>query len=259
MIYAIGALAVIALIALIIVAMGRGKNVTSAPGGVQREDSNITTAPPGKPGPSGIMTAPPGQPGTPEKTPDGVTKPKPPQEVVDYLAFVKQVEAVRCEAIVKSDLDKEAMAEVGDIWSKMLDMSGDAGASDKAPLQGITDKLNRRAAAMLILLKTFDKAPAPPECRQFSGAYRRLLYTETKTLYDVAAGLGNVQAANKDDWLRYEQEMKSKQQDADVVGASNGTLSGDADRALNALVGQYDMQKPFDVSAEKPSGNIMAP
>ena len=95
LLYAIIALAVVGVLALVFFLIAGGKNVTSAPGGVLRDDKSILAAPPGKPGPSGIVTAPPGQPAPPDKTPPGVTKPKPPQEVVDYLAYVKKVEEHR--------------------------------------------------------------------------------------------------------------------------------------------------------------------
>src|SRR5664279_568831 len=76
--YAIIGLAVVGVLALGFYVIAGGRNVTSAPSGVQRQDNNITAAPPGNPGPSGIMAAPPGQPAAP-----GVAKPKPPQAVVD--------------------------------------------------------------------------------------------------------------------------------------------------------------------------------
>lgn len=248
-------LAVVGLLALGIYAMS-SRNVASTPGGVERNDTNITTAPPGKPGPGGLVTAPPGS-AEPAKTPEGVARPKPPAEVVEYLNFVKAVEEVRCEIIVKSDLDKELLAEMSQVTAKMFDIAGDADAPDKAPLEGITDKLNRKAAAMLILLQTYDKAPAPVPCREFSGSYRKLLFAETKTIYGIAAGLGKVNASSNDEWQRYAAAAKDKQQDVDVQGASNGTLANESDASLTRLVSNYEMQKPFSVSPEEPKGSLL--
>lgn len=256
LLYAIIALAAVGLIALVIAIAG-GKNVTSAPGGVQREDSNITTAPPGKPAPSGIVTAPPGKPAPTDKTPPGVTKPKPPQEVVDYLAYVKKVEEHR--QMLLQDTGEALMlgAGGGGGLMSMIDMAMDPeGKEAQDPLADSKAELNRQYKNWLQTLKFFDNKPAPPQCREFSGEYRAVLYNETKALGEIAAGFNSVNVMDPKDMSKLLGILQKMKRDPSLQ--ANIDKSADAaDAKLTALVANYDMEKPFDVPREKKEGNIM--
>jgi len=260
MLYVIAALAVIAIAALAIYALGKGKNPTSASAGVERRDANITTAPPGKPQPSGIVTAPPGQPAPPDKTPPGVTKPKPPQEVVDYLAFVKKVEEHR-QMLLKDTGEALMLQAAGGSTAKtLLDMiewaSDPNGKAARDPLADCKAELNRQYANWLETLKYFDNKPAPPECREFSGAYRAVLYNETKAIGDIAFNFNKVNVMNPDDMSRL-LVMLQKMKADESIQANIDKAADEADAKLTALVSNYDMEKPFDVPREKRGGNIM--
>lgn len=256
-IYAIAGLAAIALIALAFVAIARigQKNVTSVPESPSVPPGNILSAPPGQSSGGNITSASPGTPGPGDTAPSSLPKPKPPKEVVDYLNFVSKVEAVRRQAIVNSDLDKELLNEAHDMLGDMFTIAGNVDATNEDPMSRISEKLNRRAAAMMALLKCFDKAPAPMQCREFSGAYRRLLYVETNTIYHAATSIPNVNLASADEWRKYADASNAQAKDNQAVkDASNGVLADDADGKLNQVVSSYDMPKPFEVSREKPAG-----
>ncbi len=258
-IYAIIGLAVIGVIALVFLVLASGRNVTSASGGVDRMDNNITTAPPGKPDGSGIVTAPPGKPGT-DKTPPGVKKPKPPQEVLDYLAHVKKVEEHR-QMLLQDTGEALMLNAAGGSSAKglmsMIDMAMDPdGKAAQDPLQDSKDELNRQYKNWLETLKYFDSKPAPSECRDFAGEYRIVVYNETKAIGQIAAGFNSVNIMNPDDMSKLLGALQKMKRDPSIQG--NIDKSADAaDSKLNTLVANYDMEKPFDVPREKQGGNIM--
>lgn len=249
-VYAIIGLAVVGIIALIFLLMANGKNVASAPGGVDRVDSNITTAPPGKQGPSGIVTAPPGKPAT-ATTPPGVTKPKPPQEVVDYLAYVKKVEEHRQMLL---DDNTEALRIV---LQGTTGMFLGAVENDEDPWAAPKRECNRQAGNWQATLRYFDNKPAPPECRDFSGAYRTVLQTQTASTTQIAVALDRMDFSDT-------KNTKQKGQMYDALNKMLGTVQApinksieDADSKLNSLVAEYDMKKPFEIRREQQNGNIL--
>jgi len=260
-VYAIIALALIGVLALAFyVFAGRSKNPTSAPGGVQRQDRNITTAPPGQPAPSGIVTAPPGRPAEPDKTPPGVTKPKPPQELVDYLAYVKKVEEHR-QMLLKDTGEALMLQAAGGSSAKslmdMIDMAADPeGKEARDPLADSKAELNRQYKNWLDTLKFFDSKPAPPECREFSGAYRAVLYNETKAIGDIAADFNKVNVMDPDDMSKLLHSL-GKMKGDETIQDSIDKAADAADAKLTVLVSSYDMEKPFDVPREQKGGNIM--
>lgn len=258
-VYGIIALTAVALIALLIFALGRTKNVTSAPGGVERQDRNITTAPPGEPGPSGIMTAPPGKPGGPEKTPAGVTKPKPSQEVIDYLAHVKKIEEHR-QMLLKDTGEALMLQAVGGSTKGLMDMiewaADPDGKEARDPLADSKEELNRQYKNWLETLKYFDNKPAPPECREFSGAYRAVIYNEAKAIGDIAVDFNKANVTNPNDMSKLLRSLGKMKGDESIQGNIDKSAD-DADAKLTSLVSNYDMKKPFDVPREKRGGNIM--
>lgn len=260
MIYGIVALAIIAVVALAIYALGKAKNPMATNDGVERRDANITTAPPGKPQPSGIVTAPPGQPAPAEKTPAAPPKPKPPQEVVDYLAFVKKVEEHR-QMLLKDTGEALMLQAAGGSSAKslmdMIEWAADPdGKAARDPLADCKAELNRQYRNWFETLKYFDNKPAPPQCREFSGAYRAVLYNETKAIGDIAINFNKVNVMNPDDLSRLLVMLQKMKADESIQGNID-KAADEADAKLSALVSNYDMEKPFDVPREKRGGNIM--
>lgn len=257
MIYAIIGLAIVGVLALVFFVLAGGKNVTSAPGGVNREDSNITTAPPGLAAPSGIMAAPPGKP-TGEKTPPGVTKPKPPQEVVDYLAYVKKVEEHR-QMLLKDTGAALTLMVGGQAMSmeKMMDwVENDKAGGLTDPLSDVKNETGRQYKNWVNTLKFFDSKPAPPECREFSGAYREVLFSETAKVGQVVGILDKADLTKTQNIGSATAQLMKLKGDPNLQEGIDKSADN-ADAKLTTLVSYYDMEKPFDVPREKQGGSIM--
>lgn len=262
LVYVIAGLAALAVVALVVaVIAGRGRHsVVSAPGPVPGPPGNITTAPPGQPAGGGIMTAPPGVPAPPGATPPAAVKPKPPKEVVEYLEFVKGVEKHR-QMLLKDTTDALVLTSSVGVAQGLLDLIDMAmdpdGAEARDPLAETRNELNRQYRNWLSILEYFDKKPAPPQCREFSGAYRAVLYLETKAIGEIASGMKNVNLMDPKDMGRLLKNLQAMKADPTIQGNIDKACD-DADAKLTALVGQYDMEKPFDVPRErKTSPGIM--
>jgi len=257
--YATIALAVVGILALVVWAIAlRGGSVTSAPEGASL-GHNITSAPPGQPSGGGVTLAPPGKPGPTGQTPPGTTKPKPPQEVVDYLNYVKQVEEHR-QMLLKDTTEALMLSASGGGTKGLMDMIDMAmdpeGKQAQDPLADTKAELNRQYKNWLVTLQYFEKKPAPPQCRQFSGAYHDVLYKETKAISDIAASFNSVNIMNPQDMSKLLNDLQKMKGDPSIQGNID-KAADNADGQLNQIVAQYDMQKPFDVPREKQGGNIM--
>lgn len=244
--YVIIGLGVVGLLALAIYAMSN-KNVASAPGGVERNDTNIATAPPGSPAPSGIVTAPPGR-ALPEKTPPGVTKPKPPQEVLDYLAYVKKVEEHR-QMLLDDNSEAVSIAVQG-----VTGLSLGALEKDQDPWAKVTNELDRQASNWQATVKYFDQKPAPAECREFGGAYRAVIASQAESTAKLATDLGGVDFSNTKDKTQVFGALSKMV--GTVQAPINKSIDG-ADEKLDNLVARYDMKKPFEIRREKQGGSLL--
>ncbi len=253
--YILIGLAVVGLIALLVVVAG-GRNPTVAPAGIEREDHNITTAPPPQPADSGIVTAPPGETPPAEKTPEAAPKPKPTREMVEYFAYVKKVEEHR--QMLLSDTGEALMlgSAAGGLMS-MINLAMDPdGKEAQDPLADSKKELNRQYKNWLATMKFFDNKPAPPECREFAGAYRNVLYLETKAIGQIAAGFNSVNIMDPSDMSKLLAALQKMKRDPSIQGNID-KAADTADGKLTNLVSNYDMEKPFDVPREKKEGNIM--
>ena len=145
LIYVIAGLAVIAIIALLFAA-SRG-NVTNAPGG-SVSPGNVTNAPAGAPNGGNVLNAPPGASPTGQGNPSAKAKPKPPQSVVDYLAYVKKVEDHR-QLLLKDTTAAMGIAAAGGTTNSMLNLIDEAGDPDgekaRDPLADTKKELNRQS------------------------------------------------------------------------------------------------------------------
>lgn len=254
------ALLVIAVVAVLAVKAGRG-NVTSAPNGVPSPPGNVIAAPPGSPSDGRIMSAPPGNPAPGDTTPGSVAKPKPPQEVEDYLAFVKEVEKHR-QMLLDDTTNALTLSAAGGQTQSMLsmiDMAMDPdGKEAQDPLADSKKELTRQYKNWLATLDYFDKKPAPQLCRDFSGSYRAVLYNEAKTIGEITVSFNNVNITDPQDLSKLLSALQKMKKDP-TIQQSIDKAADDADGKLTQLVSNYDMKKPFDVPREKQtSGNIMA-
>lgn len=259
---AIIALALVAIIGIALAAVfsarGRGE-VTQAPGG-NLPPGSVTQLPAGSPPGGDLTNVPPGAPAPPANQPPDARKPKPPQEVVDYLEFVKKVEKHR-QMLLKDTGEALMLSQGGSQAASlmaMIDMATDPeGKAAQDPLASTKNELARQFTNWKKTLDYFDQRTAPAQCREFSGAYRQLLYNETVTIGKIAVDFSGVNIMDPNDMsklLRSLQKMKGDPSIQEKIDESADT----ADAKLEALVSNFDMEKPFDVPREKQtSGSIM--
>ncbi len=258
---AIVALALIAIVAVAVAAViSRGKPaITQAPP-ASLPPGNVVAAPPAGSQPANITAAPPGAPPATAPAPPGATKPKPPVEVVEYLEFVKKVEEHR-QMLLKDTgvaLMLSAMGGQGSGLLKMIDMAANPDSNENLdPLKDAKDELGRQYKNWVSTLQYFDKKPAPDQCREFSGAYRDVLYKETQAIGKIALGLQKVNIMDPADMSRLLAELQKMKKDPSIQ-RNIDAAADNADAKLTQLVSNYDMKKPFDVPREQQiSGGIM--
>jgi hypothetical protein len=260
-VYVIGALILVIAVSAVFAAVmaGRGRqNVTAAPGATT-PPGNVVSAPPGEPNGGNVVSAPPGKP-APGDTTTGVKKPKPPQDLVDYLEFVKKVEEHR-QMLLKDTTDALMLSSsAGQAKSliSMIDMASDPeGKQMQDPLADVKKELGRQYKNWLSTLTYFDSRTAPDSCREFSGAYRQVLYSESKTIGEIAMSMNKVDMTSPDDMSKLLAVLQKMKRDPSIQ-AGIDQAADNADATLAKLVEPYDMVKPFDVPKEKQtSGNIM--
>lgn len=262
LIYVVIALALVVAGSIVFAGIMAGRarqNVTTAPTGVT-PPGDVTAAPPGRPAPGDVVSAPPGAPPPGDTTPPGTPKPKPPQDVVDYLNFVKKVEEHRqmllkdtTEALLLSSTAGQAQSLLN-----LIDMASDPeGKEARDPLESTKKELIRQYKNWLDTLAYFDRKPAPLACREFSGAYRQVLYSETKVIGEIATSFSKVNIMDPQDMSRLLAELQKMKRDPSIQ-ANIDQMADNADAKLTQLVSQYDMQKPFSVPREKQtSGSIL--
>lgn len=261
-IYVIAGMVIIAILALIfaMVAARGQKSVTSTSGGVPPPPGNIMAGHGGKDSNGNLMSAPPGTPSPGDTTIPSNNKPKPPSEVTDYLNFVKRVESHR-QMLLKDTTDALTLAGSGGQTQSllnMIDMAMDPdGEKARDPLADTKKELARQYKNWLSTLDFYDKKSAPAECREFSGAYRQVIFNETKAIGEVAVSFNSVNIMNPQDLSKLLSSLQKMKGDSSIQQNIDNAADA-ADGKLNDIVAKYDMPKPFDVPREqKTSGNIM--
>lgn len=258
--YIIGALALIALLGLTVALVtAKQKNVMSAGNGVPGPPGNIMSGPNGKNGNGNLLSAPPGGNGLGDRTIPDSKKPNPPAEVVDYLNYVKKVEDHR-QMLLKDTTQALMLSTSSQTQSllSMIDMAMDPdGAKARDPLADTKKELCRQYKNWLSTLDFFDKKTAPSECREFSGAYRNVLFNETKAIGEVTVSFNSVNVMNPQDLSKLLASLEKMKGDPSIQKGIDDAADN-ADGKLDTLVANYNMKKPFDVPREqKTSGNIM--
>lgn len=254
---AVGLAAVIIIALVVAVIAGGRKNVASAPPPAPGPAANVATAPPPAPAGGNVVTAPPANP-APAVTPPGATKPKPPQEVVDYLAFVKKVEEHR-QMLLKDTGDALTLMVAGQALSleKMFDWLDEGKGGEIAdPLADVKTETGRQYKNWLSTVRYFDGKAAPQECRAFSGAYRDLLVRQTTTIGQIVVTLNKIDLTKTQDMRSAATAMMAMKKDSSLQGGID-TAADNADAKLTQLVSQYDMEKPFKVPREESGGSIV--
>jgi hypothetical protein len=255
---ALGLVIALALVVTVIASMGK-KNVATAPAPSPKPPTDVVTAPKPNPPEGNVVTAPQPAPAPTVPSLPSTTKPKPPADVVDYLNFVKRVEEHR-QMLLKDTTDALTLAGTTQAQGllRLIDMASDPnGKEAQDPLFEVRNELNRQYKNWLSTLEYFDKKPAPMECREFSGAYRNVLYRETMAIGTIAVSFNKVDITNPNDLQRLLSALKKMKRDPSIQRKIDEAADL-ADAKLTQLVSRYDMKKPFDVPREQgTSGSIM--
>lgn len=235
------------------------RDVMTIPKAPAAPSGNIVSAPPGQSNSGGIANIPQGNPGPTGDSPGNQPKPKPPQSVVDYLAFVKKAEEHR-QMLLKDTVNALTLAQTSGAAQSLIgliDMASDPdGTQARDPLKDTKDELARQYKNWLSELSWFDQKIPPVECREFAAGYRDVLYKETKAIGEVATSFNSVNIMNPQDMQKLLGELQKMQRDPSIQKNIDDAADA-ADNQLGTLVSNYDMVKPFDVPREKQtSGNI---
>ena len=178
---------------------------------------------------------------------------------MDYLEFVKRLEAHR-QMLLKDTTDAMSLSAGGQAQGmiNLIDMAMDPDrAKAQDPLAETKKELSRQYSNWLNTITFFDKAPAPAECREFSGAYRAVIYNETKAIGDIAVSFNAVDITKLGDLSKLLGNLQKLKGDPRIQGNID-KAADDADAKLTQLTSNYDMKKPFDVPREQQgSGSIM--
>lgn len=240
--------------------VNRGRNqLLHAPAG-SLPPGNVMNAPAGQPDGGNIISAPPGNPAPVAPGPASVAKPKPPPEVVAYLAFVKKIEAHR-QMLLRDTGAALMLSQAGGQTQGLLDLIDMASDPDSQkaidPLADSKAELGRQFKNWKNTLDYFDKQQAPDQCREFSGAYREVLRQETLVIGKLAVDFSKVDVTDPQDMMKLLGVLQKMKGDPTIQKGIDDSADN-ADSRLDLLVSNYDMEKPFDVPREqKTSGSIM--
>ncbi|OFX15922.1 MAG: hypothetical protein A2Z18_00130 [Armatimonadetes bacterium RBG_16_58_9] len=84
------------------------------------------------------------------------------------------------------------------------------------------------------------------------------MYSETKTIGEIATAFNSVNIMNPDDMSKLLKTLRQMKNDPSIQ-ANIDKSTDNADASLTKLVANYDMEKPFSVPREqKTSGSIMS-
>lgn len=260
-IIAISALAAVALIALVVGVLARRSNtsIASAPKAPSGPSAGLVTAPRAQMPSGSLMSAPAAKPPATVPNPPAATKPKPPQEVVSYLNFVKKVEDHRRMLLKDQATGLLLSSQVGEAQSLMDEINMASNPDDTKtpdPLKSTKNELNRQYKNWASTLQYFDEMAAPPECRQFSGAYRKVLSTETKEIGYLASSFNSMNIMSLNSMNKLLSGLEKMKSDPSVQGNID-KAAVNANASLNSLVAEYSMNKPFNVKVEQQSGGSL--
>ncbi|MEN6521157.1 MAG: zinc ribbon domain-containing protein [Armatimonadota bacterium] len=249
--YAIaGALLALIIIALVAIMAFSGKSVTNASQAPVTGPS-VTNAPVGEAGGPSVTNAP--APNAPNvSVPSAPGKPAPPQDVLDYLAFVKQIELQR-QALMKDTSRALTMQTNSKGLEDMIDWAMDDSSAAKDPLADLKKEIGVHAQNWNTLIRNFDSRRAPSLCADFAGSYRQGLTTETQAIFRVSSIINGISISSSDSMRQALTQLQQMKSDSNLQGGIDKSVE-DADNKLSALAAQIGIEKPFDVKKESDAG-----
>ncbi len=230
---AIVALLLLAVLGILLAKLFRGRPITEATAPPSISAPNITTGvKPDMPAAAVITEAPKPEPAKP-------TLPvQAPQEVKDYLAFLKGVELYRQQ--MKTNIEKQLMNEISNNKDlnpilKLLDDPEHANLDDQAKeAQTINSE---SVKTWMKFLNWFEAKTPPEECKPISNPYRA-------GVQGIVNSISSVQEALKNLDLSQLKEMQGQSVDVDKQYST-------ANDELNKLRSKYNLPNDFEIKSEK--------
>jgi hypothetical protein len=244
--------------ALVIRAAFSGKGVTQAGQPLPTPGPSVTNAPPPPVagGPS-VTNAP--APLPPPPGPAVVAPPRaaPPQDVLDYLAFVKWVEERR-RALLQDTGRALSMTTGASMIDQMLDWLDTEGSSAPAdPLADLKKELGTHVRNWQVLIGQFDSRPAPPLCAEFGGSFRAVLTTEASAMSRIDLIVGGINVTSRPSMEESVGNLQKMKADPSTQGNIDKSVEL-ADAKLGELCSRTGIEKPFKVKKEaEVSGSII--
>jgi hypothetical protein len=180
-----------------------------------------------------------------------------PKEVLDYLEFVKQIEAKR-QAMLK-DTTRAVALSAGQAQAEsmldMINMAMDDTSTEQRPkkVTSVEKELTAQVQNWYGLVREFDSKPAPQTCQQFGGQYRAAISTEAMRIAAIMNIIGNVNWSDMESVKKTLSQLEAMKADPNLQGGIDKAVET-ADGSLRDLCTNYGISKPFDVKKESDAG-----
>lgn len=244
-----GALVLVILIALILqMLLSGGKSVTGGDP-VAVTGPSVTNAPVIPQGGPSVTNAPAVTPPTGPALPTGPEKQPPPPEVLEYLEFVRQVEAAR-HTLLKDTGRALSMTTNAKGLENMIGwvMGDDSVPAD--PLADLKKELGIHLNNWQMLIRHFDTKKPPAACVDFAGAYRMGLSNEVEAMRRVSILVNGINLNSTESMSQALTQLQGMKSDPNLQGNIDQAVES-ADSKLAELCSRLGIQKPFDVKKEK--------
>ncbi|HPP74297.1 MAG TPA: hypothetical protein PLU88_04125, partial [Armatimonadota bacterium] len=237
------------LIALILqMLLSGGKSVTGGDP-VAVTGPSVTNAPVIPQGGPSVTNAPAVTPPTGPALPTGPGKQPPPPEVLEYLEFVRQVEAAR-HTLLKDTGRALSMTTNAKGLENMIGwvMGDDSVPAD--PLADLKKELGIHLNNWQMLIRHFDTKRPPAACADFAGTYRMCMSSQAEAMRRVSTLVNGINLNSTESMSQALTQLQGMKSDPNLQGNIDQAVES-ADSKLAELCSRLGIQKPFDVKKEK--------
>jgi hypothetical protein len=243
--YVIAAALLIIIIAALILKMAfsGGPSATNAgPNAVT--GPSVTNSPAIPPGGPSVTNAPAVTPPSGPALPNGPGKPEMPQDVRDYLEFVKQINTHREKLVTES---QGANKWVDEFMGKLVDNLTNP---DSDLLEPVKKHMAEELADWQALLQQFDSRPSPPASAEFAGAFREVIARQTAASLKVVAGLNSNKLGDDSESLNNLLSLLQSMKSEIGPGGAVDKSIDNANSKQTELCSRYGVDKIFEVKKE---------
>lgn len=176
---------------------------------------------------------------------DPVDTAPPPADIIDYLAFLKKLEAAKQVLIRK---------QTGDALSLMAQAKGLSGSVDEndynSTLGNISKNVNYSAEDWNQLSITLQQRTPPDSCRELHNRYYEHLGKIQALMVAVNDAMSKIQS-DPSNALQALTQMQGK------AGADADAMAAIADEALSNLCRRYHLHKDFDIKTDSGPSSLL--